>query len=64
MKQRTPAPPSLRRGILSGLAIEGIALGALAAAWVLIGGGASLIIRATQCPHQPLHQPCTFQVRQ
>jgi len=54
----------MKRAILSGLAIEGIALGALAAVWVLIGGGASLIFRATQCPHQPLHQPCTFQVRQ
>jgi hypothetical protein len=63
MKRHTPAQPSLRRGILSGLAIEGIALGALAAVWVLIGGGASLIIRATHCPNQPLHQPCTITFR-
>jgi hypothetical protein len=62
MKRRT-ASPCLQRGILAGLAIEGIALGALAAVWVLIGSY-PLILRATFCPGQPLHQSCTITIRQ
>jgi hypothetical protein len=64
MRRRTPAPPSLQRGILAGLAVEGIALGALAAVWVLIGGGASLILRAAYCPDQPITESCTITIRQ
>jgi hypothetical protein len=63
MKRRTPASPSLQRSILAGLAIEGIALGALAAVWVLIGSY-PLILRAAFCPWQPLHQSCTITIRQ
>jgi hypothetical protein len=62
MKRRT-ASPCLKRGILAGLAIEGIALGTLAAVWVLIGSY-PLILRATFCPGQPLHQSCTITIRQ
>jgi hypothetical protein len=64
MKRRTPAPPSLQSGIFAGLAIEGIALGALAAVWVLIGGGASVIFRAAYCPSQPITESCTITIRQ
>jgi hypothetical protein len=63
MRRRTPTQ-SLQRGILVGLAIEGIAFGALAAAWVLIGGGASLILRAAYCPGQPITESCTMTIRQ
>ena len=62
MKRRT-ASPSLQRGILAGMAIEAIALGALAAVWVLIGSY-PLILRAAFCPGQPLHQSCTITIRQ
>ena len=54
----------MKRGIVAGLAIEGIALGALAAVWVLIGGGASLILRAAYCPGQPITESCTITIRQ
>ena len=53
----------MKRGIVAGLAIEGIALGALAVVWVLIGSY-PLILRAAFCPGQPLHQSCTITIRQ
>jgi hypothetical protein len=62
MRQRTPAPSSLRRGIIAGLAIEGIALGILAAVWVLIGSY-PLLLRMAFCPAQPVTQPCTITFR-
>ena len=63
MKPRTPAPSSLGRGIIAGLAIEGIALGVLAVVWVLIGSY-PLLLRMAYCPGQPITQPCTITIRQ
>jgi len=62
MKPRTPAPSSLRRGIVAGLAIEGVALGILAAVWVLIGSY-PLLLRMAFCPAQPVTQSCTITFR-
>jgi hypothetical protein len=62
MRQRTPAPSSLRRGIVAGLAIEGVALGIVGAVWVLIGSY-PLLLRVAYCPAQPITQPCTITIR-
>jgi sorbitol-specific phosphotransferase system component IIC len=63
MRHPNPAPSGLWRGIIAGLAIQGIAFGALAAVWVLIGSH-PLLLRATFCPQQPLHQSCTITFHQ
>ncbi len=62
MRQRTPAPSSPRRGIVAGLAIEGIALGIVAAVWVLIGSY-PLLLRMAYCPQQPITESCTITFR-
>lgn len=54
---------SLRRGIMNALAIEGVALGILAALWVLIGSY-PLLLRVAYCRTQPITQPCTITIRQ
>jgi hypothetical protein len=43
---------------------ETIVLGIAAAVWVLVGGGASLILRAAYCPGQPITESCTITIRQ
>jgi len=42
---------------------DGICLTILGFLWVLVGSY-PLILRATQCPGQPLHQPCTITIKQ
>jgi hypothetical protein len=63
MRHRTLAPYSLRQGIVAGLAIEGVALGILAAVWVLIGSY-PLLLRMAFCPAQPVTQPCIITIKQ
>jgi hypothetical protein len=41
----------------------GVTLAGLTAVWLLIGTY-PLILRATFCPSQPLHQTCTITLRQ